>query len=46
MTEQYTDQLTVNELEYKDSLAREKEVLNERYIESIFSKSRYYSRFI
>jgi hypothetical protein len=34
--DQYTDQLSFNELEYQDSLAREKEVLNERFIEAAF----------
>ena len=35
-TEQYESQLDVNELEYQDSLARERAVLNERFIESAF----------
>ena len=35
-TEQYESQLDVNELEYQDSLARERAVLDERFIESAF----------
>ena len=35
-TEQYESQLNVNELEYQDSLARERAVLDERFIESAF----------
>jgi len=35
-TEQYESQLDFNELEYQDSLAREKAVLDERFIESAF----------
>ena len=35
-TDQYESQLDFNELEYQDSLAREKAVLDERFIESAF----------
>jgi len=35
-SEQYTNQLNFNELEYEDALAREKAVLNERFIEASF----------